>query len=383
MATGYAQVEEMDIALGDPLPWDVFNKAGMLLLKKGAVVNRQDQLDRLLNGGIYAVASELLETRQLAIGSAPVVLPSAWLRIAEARKAIEGAMAACRARTADFQERIAGLVTLVEEAVAISSNVAIACTTMKTEGPYTHRHPVDCAVVLDLLCQTAMLPDAVRRSLMSAALTMNVSQFETQEALNKVGGLLSNEQRSELQTHPALSTQWLSDAGVSDPIWLEAVARHHERFDGEGYPGKLKGAEIGEYAPLLALADWYCARLNARADRGVQVPAVAIKLAQQEARRTFAPNYPPLLAKALGTYPAGSFVKLSNGEISVVGKQTHNPDAPVVYTVKSPRGPLHNAIKRETDQDAHTVREGVNPALLNWDKPVKMADLWGKDAEGA
>lgn len=383
MATGYMQVEELDIALGEPLPWDVFNKAGMLLLKKGAMVSRQEQLDRLINGGIYAVASELQETRQLAIGSAPVELPSAWLRIAEARKAIEGAMAACRAKTEDFQERIAGLVTLVEEAVSISSNVAIAAITMKLEGPYTHRHPVDCATVVHLLCLSAGQSDAVRRSLMSAALTMNVSHFETQEALNKIAGLLSNDQRSELQNHVALSTQWLKDAGVSDPIWLQSVERHHERFDGEGYPAKLKGGDIGEYAPLLTLADWYCARLNARADRGLQVPAVAIKLAQQEARRTFAPNFPPLLPKALGNYPAGSFVKLSNGEISVVGKQTNNPDTPVVYTVKSPRGPLHNAIKRETDQDAHVVREGVNPALLNWDKPVKMADLWGKDAEGA
>lgn len=382
MAAGFAKVETDDIVLGEPLPWDVFNRVGILLLKKGAIVQRQDQLDRLIDSGVYANEIELQESRLLKIDAAPIELPSAWLRILEVRKAIEGAVAASRAKSPDFLQRIANLVLLVDEAIEINTHVSIAAITMKTEGAYAQRHPVDCAVVVSLLGRAAGHDIALRHTLMSAALTMNISKFDTHDALNKIGGLLSADHKAGLQAHPAKSVAALLMAGVTDQTWLDAVAQHHERFDGEGYPDRLKGNEISEAAQLLALADWYCARLNPRADRTEQLPAAAVRLAQSEGKRAFSVSLPMLLSRALGNYPAGSFVKLTNGEISVVGKQTANPDAPIVYTVKSPRGPLHSAIKRETDLDAHTVREAINPALLRFDKPLKMVDLWGKDAEG-
>ena len=39
------------------------------------------------------------------------------------------------------------------------------------------------------------------------------------------------------------------------PVALDLVRHHHERFDGNGYPDRLKGTEISLGARLLALAD--------------------------------------------------------------------------------------------------------------------------------
>lgn len=381
MASQYTRIEPEDIIPDEPLPWDVFNEKGFLLLKQGNVV-RKEQIGRMLQSGIFASTAALEESRQLRIGSTAEETTSAYLCLADARRAIEGAFAACRAKTEDFQKRIDTLVDGVEKAIEINPLVAIAMISMKTEGAYSHRHPVDTAVVASLLARGRDLPENERHSLIAAALTMNFGQFETQDALGKVAGLLTLAQKAEIQAHPQASAALLEGAGIADRLWIDTVLRHHERYDGDGYPAKLAGEAIGEHAQLLAMADWYCARINPRADRAAQQPPTAIKLSQAEARHAFSPILLPLLPKVLGIHPAGSMVKLANGDIAIVACQTTNPQAPIVYSVKSPRGPLHHAVRRETNDTHHEVREPVDPANLIFDKPLKMTEFWGKDAEG-
>ncbi|MFC4157832.1 HD-GYP domain-containing protein [Chitinimonas lacunae] len=381
MARQYARIEQEDLNPSEPLPWDVFNEKGFLLLKQGNTV-RKEQLDRMLQSGIYAAAAALEETRQLRIGSTETERTSAYRCLADARRAIEGAFAACRAKTEDFGQRIDSLIEDVEKAIEINPLVAVAVISMKPEGPYSHRHPVDSAVIVSLLARGRDMPNTERRSLISAALTMNFGQFETQDALAKVGGLLSAAQKAEVQAHPETSAAMLEAAGVTDRLWLDTVLRHHERYDGDGYPAKLAGEAIGEHAQLLAMADWYCARLNPRADRSAQQPPTVVKLSQAEARHAFSPVLLPLLPKVLGLYPAGSMVKLANGDVAVVACHTTDPHAPIVYSVKSPRGPLHHAVRRETNDTNHEVREPVDPANLIFDKPLRLTEFWGKDAEG-
>lgn len=45
---------------------------------------------------------------------------------------------------------------------------------------------------------------------------------------------------------------------------VELVRHHHERFDGAGYPGRLKGAEVSVPTRLFTLADAYSAMTTDR-----------------------------------------------------------------------------------------------------------------------
>ena len=55
---------------------------------------------------------------------------------------------------------------------------------------------------------------------------------------------------------------------VKDPEFVKIasnVARyHHERYDGQGYPSKLKGSEIPFEARVMAIADVYDALVSQR-----------------------------------------------------------------------------------------------------------------------
>jgi putative nucleotidyltransferase with HDIG domain len=48
---------------------------------------------------------------------------------------------------------------------------------------------------------------------------------------------------------------------ISDPEILEIVRHHHEKFNGEGYPDKLKGDEISLASRIMAVADLYDAMM--------------------------------------------------------------------------------------------------------------------------
>jgi len=67
-----------------------------------------------------------------------------------------------------------------------------------------------------------------------------------------------------IQRHPDLSQRRMRLYGIVAPEAQRAVAHHHERWDGQGYAGRLRGAAIPIEARYLAIADAYSALTVAR-----------------------------------------------------------------------------------------------------------------------
>lgn len=83
--------------------------------------------------------------------------------------------------------------------------------------------------------------------------------------LDKPGSLDSDE-RAEIERHPELGYQILRS--INDFAKLaEYTLSHHERWDGAGYPRKLKGEEIPLEARIIAIADAYDSMTTDRAYR--------------------------------------------------------------------------------------------------------------------
>ncbi|MFH1811403.1 MAG: HD domain-containing phosphohydrolase [Pseudomonadota bacterium] len=81
-------------------------------------------------------------------------------------------------------------------------------------------------------------------------------------------GRLTDEEFAEIKTHPAIGHRIL--AGSSSPLLeLGAVIAlsHHEKYDGSGYPGRLKGEAIPIEGRLAAVADVFDALTTNRVYR--------------------------------------------------------------------------------------------------------------------
>jgi hypothetical protein len=122
---------------------------------------------------------------------------------------------------------------------------------------------------------------------------------------------------------------------------LDVVLRHHERFDGGGYPQGLGGAAISLLARMGAVCDVYDAITSNRPYKAGWDPAESIaKMVSWKGQ--FDAAVLGAFVHSLGIYPIGSVVRLAPGRLAVVVGQ--NPGAllaPVVNEFFSTRADMH------------------------------------------
>jgi HD-GYP domain-containing protein (c-di-GMP phosphodiesterase class II) len=101
------------------------------------------------------------------------------------------------------------------------------------------------------------------RALVKGAFLHDVGKIAVDDAILKKPGPLTAEERAAMQTHVAHGVEIVGGA-----TWLEdaaAVVRyHHEKVDGTGYPGGLRGEEIPVVARVFAIVDVFDALTSRR-----------------------------------------------------------------------------------------------------------------------
>jgi putative nucleotidyltransferase with HDIG domain len=94
------------------------------------------------------------------------------------------------------------------------------------------------------------------------------------EILNKPGPL-THEEFEVIQMHPVWGMELLAD--VEFPWDIKPIIRwHHEKYDGTGYPDRLRGDEIPLSAQIVGIVDVYDALTTTRSYRGAMTHEAAI-----------------------------------------------------------------------------------------------------------
>ena len=110
------------------------------------------------------------------------------------------------------------------------------------------------------------------------------------EILNKPGRL-TDQEWAVLRTHAEKGYQIAMSSDELKPI-APMILCHHERWDGNGYPQKLSGANIPVLSRIIAVVDAYDAMVNDRSYRKAMPPEAA----QAEIRRCAGTQFDPGLA---------------------------------------------------------------------------------------
>jgi len=101
--------------------------------------------------------------------------------------------------------------------------------------------------------------------LLNAAPMHDVGKIGISDTILLKPGRLNDEERAVMQTHAAIGAKILS--GHDSPIMNMArdiALAHHERWDGQGYPNRLRGEEIPLVGRISALCDVFDALLSTR-----------------------------------------------------------------------------------------------------------------------
>jgi len=161
------------------------------------------------------------------------------------------------------------------------------------------------------------------------------------EILNKPASL-DDDEWALIHRHPDIGARILSAIPGCDDV-VTVVRRHHERFDGSGYPDGLCGEEIPAGARIVAVADMYDALTSRRSYRGAFSPEEAIVILEQNAGGTLDPHFAAAFIEMLrrGAEPEGqardpspTAARVAGGGREPVERQADPADAPLTATAK-------------------------------------------------
>jgi len=330
------------IKAGLPLAWSIRDANGKLLLARGQRVTDAGMLEALLARGMFVDAAEM---RAAMSSSHAGCKPKEGFL---GRWRLAGARLNTLLTTTPAELR-AALMEVVDVVIALADRYPdkvlfqILRHDQTKLQSYGVSHSLHSAAVCCLSARRVGWDDAQRRTLVAAALSMNLSMVELQGRLAVQSVPPTPEQRAAIEDHPLRSAELLRAAGVDDPLWLAAIEQHHERADGSGYPRGL--TDVGELAQALHFADVFT-------DSAGHPLAAA-------------------LIKEFGIYPPGCFVRLASGEIAIVVHRGETVAAPVVACLTNAAGQsMMRPQRRET-----TGKSGAIRALLA-DADVMVRVSW-------
>jgi HD-GYP domain-containing protein (c-di-GMP phosphodiesterase class II) len=180
--------------------------------------------------------------------------------------------------------------------------------------------------------------------LATGALLHDTGMVKVPKAILKKKEKLSPEEMNQIRTHPIHSYRVITkDLKYPEEIGVIAL-QHHERWDGQGYPRKLRGEDINLAARIVSVADAYVSMINNRPHRNSMIGYSAMKNLLNDNGRHFDPKILKVFLESMGIYPIGSIVQLNNSAIGRV-VQTHS------------EAPLRPAVELIIDEYGNTLGE--------------------------
>lgn len=236
--------------------------------------------------------------------------------------------------TADFEKKVQLLDFYIQSLLTENSSASqflLFNRAVTHFNGYSVMHSLLCAGLMHLLAPMFGLNDDERRSLVCAALTMNVAMTRLQDALATQKVAPSAPQRKEIDRHPTQGKLILQNAQVNDALWLEVVEQHHAQL--EGPEALAEWPVVKRMAKILQTVDRYTAGLSPRKSRTGRTSRDSVLSVVMKAGATKHDEVGTALVRILGVSPPGTFVRLVNGETAVVLRRGVKPGDPLVASV--------------------------------------------------
>ena len=195
-----------------------------------------------------------------------------------------------------------------------------------------------------LLGKQARLPEEALRTLGVGALLHDIGQSAISTSILRNTERNKHEEAAYM-THCRIGHESVTRSGNTSQPLLEAILHHHERFDGSGFPDRLVGEGSHIAAREIAIANRFDNLANPIDYRSALSPSEALSRMWVREKSAFDPVLLQLFVRAMGVYPPGSIVQLSDGRVGavVVSATTEKPLCPQVM-IYEPEVPRHQAI---------------------------------------
>lgn len=138
--------------------------------------------------------------------------------------------------------------------------------TVEAKDSYTRGHSDRVSEFSVLIGKRLNLSDKDLKTLTIGGLFHDIGKIGVPDSILLKDSKLTDDEYSEIKNHPSIGAHILSTATIFKDI-IPIVKHHHERYDGHGYPGQLKGEDIPYLARITAIADSFDAMTSRRTYR--------------------------------------------------------------------------------------------------------------------
>ena len=193
----------------------------------------------------------------------------------------------------DKQTRVAEERRQKVERLSLQIMRALAAT-IDAKDTYTNGHSARVAEYAQEIAKRSGKTEQEQEDIYYAGLLHDIGKIGVPgEIINKTSRL-TDEEYEMIKAHPVIGSNILKNISELPDIGVGA-RWHHERYDGRGYPDRLKGEEIPEVARIIGVADSYDAMTSKRSYRDV-MPQEAV---QSEIEKGKGTQFDPFFADVM------------------------------------------------------------------------------------
>jgi HD-GYP domain-containing protein (c-di-GMP phosphodiesterase class II) len=189
---------------------------------------------------------------------------------------------------------------------------------MKSKDDYLYSHSLSASVWALAFGRHLGLDKETLTSVGTGAMLLDIGKTGLPTDLLKKPGKPTGKEWQLIYAHVNQGVELLRAAPNVDLRIVTMIATHHERFDGSGYPHKLKGDEIPLVGRIAGIVDCYDAMITERSYAKPKSAYDAVRELKRLGGIAFPAELVELFIQAVGVFPNGTLVELNTGEVGVV-----------------------------------------------------------------
>lgn len=292
----------------------------------------------------------------------------------EANKIIHSLMQDVRLGKQIELEQVDPIVGRMSESILRNQDALLSLCRIKQKDNYTFLHSVSIGALMMSFARAVNLSPEEMRLVGIGGMLHDIGKMKVPDEILNKPGKLTDEEFDIMRSHVVYSRDILSDTPGIAQASLDVAAQHHERFDGSGYPLKLKGPEMSIYGQMASIVDVYDAITSDRCYHKGMEPTVALRKMFEWSKFHFNPELVHTFVRSIGIYPVGTLVMLESSRIGIVIEQREASLAqPLVRVVFNAKKDFY--IKPEDVDLSKPLGKGGADKIISHESPAK----WGID----
>jgi HD-GYP domain-containing protein (c-di-GMP phosphodiesterase class II) len=248
----------------------------------------------------------------------PIALRSVKTAFRQVEKTLEHVAQGINANGVSDSAAVKGAADTLVDNMILRPATMMWVAKLRANNNARYQQAVRVAVHLTALGRQIGFQKEQLADLASIGLLLDIGKINLPAELLGKPGPLDPAEAELMRGHVALGLEMFADSVGVSPVIIQAIAQHHERVDGTGYPKGLTGPDIGIYGKMAAIVDAFVAMTNPRSYAPTYTAYEAIRELFNDVD---AGLYGPLVeqfVQAVGIFPVGSMVELATGEVAIV-----------------------------------------------------------------